>query len=325
MRKMTKGLVLVLLLAMLLSTVAMAAGSASSLIISAGEVTAEPGGTVTVPVSVTQNPGIVAVMLRITYDEDVLTLQTENGVVNKNLLTDASFTPNATTPGVVTAMFEKGTNEDGDITATGTLMELNFTVSNEAKAGDYAIAVTVQEARNAEVEEVAVTGQDGNVTVNATAPAQAQIENLTGTTATATVTAPASGWKDGANTFTVSNSVACVVLVKSGDTYTRLAATGSGNPYSFTTPEEFDLSEDQIVIAVKGDANGDGSVDVADVLACMYSYTSNGNDGKKFDELQELICDVSGNDGAIDIADVLALMYAYTGSGLSWGLITGGK
>ena len=86
MRKMTKGLVFILLLAMLLSTAAMAAGSESSLIISAGAVTAEPGGTVTVPVSVTKNPGIVAVMLQITYDEDVLTLQTENGVVNKDLL-----------------------------------------------------------------------------------------------------------------------------------------------------------------------------------------------------------------------------------------------
>ena len=295
MRKMTKGLVFILLLAMLLSTAAMAAGSESSLIISAGAVTAEPGGTVTVPVSVTKNPGIVAVMLQITYDEDVLTLQTENGVVNKNLLTDASFTPNTTTPGVVTAMFEKGTNEDGDITATGALMELNFAVSDVAKAGDYAIAVTVQEARNAEVEEVVVTGQNGKVTVQLT---EARIENLTGSTPTATVTAPASGWKNGANTFTVSNSVACVVLVKSGDTYTGLTATGSGNTYSFTTPTGFDLSEDQIVIAVKGDVNGDATITKADSTQIKAAF----NGKKTFSALQLLLSDVNG-DGALTKAD----------------------
>ena len=299
MRKMTKGLVLILLLTMLLSTVAMAAGSTNSLIISAGEVTAEPGGTVTVPVSVTQNPGIVAVMLQITYDSDVLTLQTENGVVDKNLLSGANFVPNATVPGVVTVMFEKGTNEDEDITATGALMDLNFAVSDEAAAGDSAITVMVQEARNNEVEEVAVTGQNGKVTVNSTAPTEVQIENLTGSTSTATVTAPANGWKDGANTFTVSNSVACVVLVKDANgNYTRLTATGSGNSYSFTTPADFDLNEDQIVISVKGDVNGDGTITKADSTQIKAAF----NGKKTFSALQLLLSDVNG-DGALTKAD----------------------
>ena len=78
---------------------------------------------------------------------------------------------------------------------------------------------------------------------------------------TVTVTAPASGWAAGENTFTVACDKACVVLVKSGETYTKLAATNDGNTHSFTAT----LAEgDEIIVRLKGDVNGDGVINTTD-------------------------------------------------------------
>lgn len=78
---------------------------------------------------------------------------------------------------------------------------------------------------------------------------------------TVTVTAPASGWAAGENTFTVACDKACVVLVKSGETYTKLTAANNGETHSFTAT----LAEgDEIIVRLKGDVNGDGMISAAD-------------------------------------------------------------
>ncbi len=91
---------------------------------------------------------------------------------------------------------------------------------------------------------------------------------------TITVTAPAAGWKlDAENTFTVAsdNDVACVVLVKNADgTYQKLTATIADGTHSFTAT----LAEgDSIIVALKGDVNGDGVVNASDATlvsrACL--------------------------------------------------------
>ena len=78
---------------------------------------------------------------------------------------------------------------------------------------------------------------------------------------TVTVTAPADGWTAGGNTFTVACEKACVVMVKSGETYTKLTAADSGDTHSFTAT----LADgDQIIVRLKGDVNGDGQITTAD-------------------------------------------------------------
>lgn len=78
---------------------------------------------------------------------------------------------------------------------------------------------------------------------------------------TVTVTAPANGWAAGENTFTVACDKACVVLVKSGGTYTKLTAANNGETHSFTA----NLAEgDEIIVRLKGDVNGDGMISAAD-------------------------------------------------------------
>lgn len=80
------------------------------------------------------------------------------------------------------------------------------------------------------------------------------------------VTAPAAGWKlDAENIFTVAsdNDVACVVLVKKADgSYEKLTATtGENGKHSFTATL---AADDSIVVALKGDVNGDGVINNMD-------------------------------------------------------------
>ena len=80
---------------------------------------------------------------------------------------------------------------------------------------------------------------------------------------TVTVTAPADGWTAGGNTFTVACEKACVVMVKSGETYTKLVAADSGDTHSFTAT----LADgDQIIVRLKGDVNGDGVINNTDAI-----------------------------------------------------------
>lgn len=78
---------------------------------------------------------------------------------------------------------------------------------------------------------------------------------------TVTVTAPENGWAAGENTFTVACNKACVVLVKSGETYTKLTAANSGDTHSFTASL---AKGDEIIVRLKGDVNGDGVINNTD-------------------------------------------------------------
>jgi hypothetical protein len=117
----------------------------------------------------------------------------------------------------------------------------------------------------------------------------------------AVVEAPAEGWVDGTNNFTVSCEEACVVAVSNdnGATYTRLAAnaTETDGTYSFTA--ENVNSNTMIVIIKVGDANGDGSCDASD-MGRIKGY-SLGN--VTLSALELLAADANG-DGECDAADM---------------------
>ena len=118
---------------------------------------------------------------------------------------------------------------------------------------------------------------------------------------TVTVTAPASGWAAGENTFTVACNKACVVLVKSGETYTKLTAANSGETHSFTA----NLAEgNEIIVRLKGDVNGDGFVnapDISQIRAAILGKTS-------LSKISMLCATVSGGETAMapDISQIRA-------------------
>lgn len=146
-----------------------------------------------------------------------------------------------------------------------------------------------------------------------------QINNNTGIGENvALITAPADGWTEGTNTFTVTSEKASVVLVSydGGVTYERLAATKADddaeNSYRFTA--ENVTADTQITVAVAGDVNGDGKISNADITKLRLAYAQK----TELDAVQEILADVNGSNSLTN-ADITKLRLAYAGkSELIW-------
>ena len=114
------------------------------------DVAARAGQQFSVTVSIENNPGIAGLMISLSYDTSVLTL---NGVSNGGMFSGFSSGKNY--------LFD----EDGDVTEDGVLMTLNFTVAEEADAGDYQIGVSIKEATNYDLDDIDIFVVPGTVTV----------------------------------------------------------------------------------------------------------------------------------------------------------------
>ena len=119
--------------------------------IAAADVISQAGRQIAVPVTITNNPGISALILKFSYDDSVLTLdRVENGGMFSGFTKGLRY------------VFD----ECFDVTDDGVLMTFVFTVSAGASAGDYPIGVTIVEASNYDLEDVMVSGASGKVTVS---------------------------------------------------------------------------------------------------------------------------------------------------------------
>ena len=130
----------------------------------------------------------------------------------------------------------------------------------------------------------------------------------------AVLTAPAEGWTEGENVFTVSCSSACSVLLKDQNgalSVLLAAASGSSSVYSFTA----DLADgDSVIVAMKGDANQDGILRIQDTRL----INSQSMSGDVFDAVQKYQCDIDGN-GVVDTKDSRQVMLTFLGSRqLNW-------
>ena len=100
-------------------------------------------------------------------------------------------------------------------------------------------------------------------------------------------------------TVTVQNELACRVGYLKDGKYVALEATRTeSGAYVFTAPE----GVEQVLLVVKGDANGDGIVDVSDILR-IKSYNLG---TASLDAVQLFAADTSGDDMA-DVADILRI------------------
>lgn len=179
-----------------------------------------------------------------------------------------------------------------------------------AEAGTYYLWANGAKGVDMDLENIVSSPAYAVVTVEAAAeaPTVPEVENNTGET-------PAASYRfsDDGSTLTVQGEVACAVLVQASDgSCTRLAATANAEGgYDFDTSQ---LPEGSgIVIAVKGDLNGDGSVGIAD--AAQVKAVQLGN--LTLNGAAALLADVSG-DGSIGIADAAQIKAAQLGT-LSFG------
>ena len=101
-------------------------------------------------------------------------------------------------------------------------------------------------------------------------------------------------------TVTVQHELACRVGYLKDGKYVALEATRTeSGAYVFTAPE----GVEQVLLVVKGDANGDGKVTVADILRIL-AYTLDTGD---LDAAAQFAANVDGND-IITVADILSIL-----------------
>lgn len=130
--------------------------------VTVGDISGKPGDTVEVTVNLPQNPGIVSLYLGIEYDQEVLKL---------NSASDAGLLPDYMA-GLVSnypfAISWESASAVENLTGTGTLATLSFTISEEAEPGEYEITVgqyTNNTPYDVDLNDVDFIYQPGTITV----------------------------------------------------------------------------------------------------------------------------------------------------------------
>lgn len=203
MKKFLSIAMVAVMLVALCSTVFAADGATMTV----GTVDGYRGEKVVVPVVVSNNPGIAAATVTITYD-------TNNLKLNK-VETGADF-PGLLERSAKIVWVTSATDDDGnkiDVTANSAIFNLTFTVLDTAADGNYPIELTIAErggATNLAEQNVTFTAVNGAIKV-AEKPATTTPAPET-TTAAATTTAGNSGNNDSPKTADAGVAVAAVAL-----------------------------------------------------------------------------------------------------------------
>ena len=120
---------------------------------------ARPGDTVTVPVTLTNNPGLITAKITLTFDDTRLQLVSaeDTGLLAGGVFGDTMASPYALT-------WEKG-DQTADNTENGILANLTFKVLDGAAVGTAALTAQVSDTGNTAMESVALSVTDGAVNV----------------------------------------------------------------------------------------------------------------------------------------------------------------
>lgn len=133
-----------------------------SLGISASAETLHPGDTVTVTMTVANNPGLITLAAHATYDPSVFSLVSKS---IGSLLIDSATLPAANeTDGQVT--FDLGNEtSDANITSTGTFATFVLSVKSGATNGTTQIEVVNDEAYDVDIAPVTLSGSSVSITI----------------------------------------------------------------------------------------------------------------------------------------------------------------
>lgn len=141
------------------------------------------------------------------------------------------------------------------------------------------------------------------------------VENKTGTTPAATVSLNDGAAYNAGDTFTVSCANACVVAWTTDDkNYTRMNPVNDGDTHTFTLPNEISESGFKIIVALKGDVNGDGAITAMDYGPVFNHFIGSSTlEGFAF-----VMADING-DGSITAMDYGPIFNQFIGSAdLTW-------
>ena len=133
-------------------------------VISIPEVKASPGEEVQVPVEISNNHGILGMILTVNYDESVCEMKSaENGDALKDVLL---LTQSKTLKSGARFVWD-GLELSEDQIKDGTVLMMKFKVSSDAQPGEYPITLTCAEGDvvNADLEAVSPQIVNGSLTV----------------------------------------------------------------------------------------------------------------------------------------------------------------
>lgn len=294
MKHSKRLLALLLVLAMSLSLAVTTAFAADALTITVGTASGKVGETVTVPVAISNNPGILAAKLKFSFDSEKLEL---TGMTNGEVFAGdrMMFQPNCEQ---AVAVWENST-ANNLVNANGTLLTLTFKIKDGA-AGECSVTAVAEQIVDNDLKNITVVVVAGKITVNADSEVPS-LDNVDTTklpeAAQVTIT------EDGK--LNVKNDMACVVLVQQADGgYQKVSAVANASGgYDFEIP-----ADAQIVVAVKGDVDGNGKVNLRDYSAVVKSLLS--SDNSNYSPLSVFgvsVGDVDGNN-KINLRDYSAIV-----------------
>lgn len=130
-----------------------AAGAA----LSVSSVSAEKGGTVTVNVSLSNNPGIYGIKVKTEYDSSALQLKTMS---NGNVFPVSEAICNE-----AKGVYVANSSDFNNVTGNGILFTLEFKVLDGADAASCNVSVKLEKAQNVDGGKIDVSGGSGKVTV----------------------------------------------------------------------------------------------------------------------------------------------------------------
>lgn len=133
MKRISLILALVLLISSAVASVSYIYAGGSP-VISVSNISADPGETVTADISIKNNPGILGMTLKVTFDEDILTL---TSVTSGDAMSALTFTPPKNLVSGCKLPFDALEIDQSDI-KDGIIATLTFTVSETASAGEKA-------------------------------------------------------------------------------------------------------------------------------------------------------------------------------------------
>ena len=120
-------------------------------------VSAEKGGTVTVNVSLSNNPGIYGIKVKTEYDSSALQLKSMS---NGNVFPVSEAICNE-----AKGVYVANSSDFNNVTGNGTLFTLEFKVLDGADAASCNVSVKLEKAQNVDGGKIDVSGGSGKVTV----------------------------------------------------------------------------------------------------------------------------------------------------------------
>ncbi|MGN0534032.1 MAG: cohesin domain-containing protein [Eubacterium sp.] len=157
--------------------------AADEYIVSSDNITAKQGETITVPVTLTNNNGIMGFRITVRYPSSQLELTNiSSGSITKDGLFNTTVTDYASVKGSFDVLWSSSSQVKGD----GTLVMISFKIKNIASNGDYSISFSYsqEDTFNESFKDVklkcspvTVTVNDGSVPIEITESQTAKDEN----------------------------------------------------------------------------------------------------------------------------------------------------